>query len=215
MVSSTSPGIGVVNPSERDEVGDVSIPGPQDALIVVDMQQDFLPGGALGVPEGDTIIPVLNRWVRAFARAGRPVVFTRDWHPADHCSFEAQGGTWPPHCVSDTEGARFATGLELPQSVWTVSKGTHAAREAYSGFQGTELDGRLRQAGVERVFVGGLATDYCVKSTVEDALARGFEVFVLEEAIRPVEVSAGDGRRAIEAMRSAGARLVSPALSSA
>jgi nicotinamidase/pyrazinamidase len=213
MTLSTSPRIGVVSPNERDKSAGPIVPGAGDALIVVDMQRDFLPGGTLEVPAGDAVIPVLNRWIREFAGAGRPVVFTRDWHPADHCSFEAQGGTWPSHCVADTPGARFAADLEVPPSAWIVSKATQAERDAYSGFQGTDLERRLREAGVTRVFVGGLATDYCVQATVEDALARDFDVCLLEDAIRPVDVSAGDGERAIAAMRQAGATAVSSAWS--
>ena len=194
-----------MSPFEREESDDAIVPAAGDALIVVDMQRDFLPGGALAVPEGDKVVPVLNRWIREFARAGCPVVFTRDWHPLDHCSFEAQGGEWPAHCVSDTPGARFATGLEIPASAWIISKATESERDAYSGFQGTNLETRLRDAGVARLFVGGLATDYCVKATVEDALARDFEVCLPDDAIRPVDVSAGDGERAVAAMRRAGA----------
>jgi nicotinamidase/pyrazinamidase len=179
--------------------------GTGDALIVVDVQNDFLPGGSLAVPEGDRIVPVLNAYIAAFRQAGLPVVATRDWHTPDHCSFRAQGGPWPPHCVAGTPGAVFAPGLELPREAWTVSKATTAQADAYSGFEGTDLDGRLREAGVGRVFVGGLATDYCVLNTARDALALGYRTVLLVDAIRAVDVRAGDGERAIAEMKGLGA----------
>lgn len=152
-----------------------------DALIVVDVQRDFLPGGALGVPEGDAVVAPLNRLIDAFATAGLPVFYSRDWHPADHCSFRAQGGPWPPHCIAATEGAGFARELVvLPNSI-VVSKATTPERDAYSAFQGTALAAQLGAIGVKRVLVGGLATDYCVKATVLDARRHGFEVEVLED----------------------------------
>jgi len=180
-------------------------PGPGDALIVVDVQNDFLPGGSLAVPEGDAVVPVLNRYVERFETAGQPVYFTRDWHPADHCSFRDEGGPWPPHCVRDSEGAAFAPGLYRPRGASVISKATESHHEAYSGFQGTDLAERLRAQGVRRVFVGGLAQDVCVLETVRDALAAGFEVVVLEDATRPVDPAAGE--RAHRTMRDAGARL--------
>jgi nicotinamidase/pyrazinamidase len=178
-----------------------------DALIVVDVQNDFLPGGALAVARGDEVLPVLNRWIETFADHGLPVFFTRDWHPPDHCSFEAQGGIWPPHCVAGTQGASFADGLEMPPVVRVVSTATTPDKEAYSGFEGTSLAGELRALGVKRVFVGGLATDYCVKETVLDARKEGFEVAVIAAAVRAVNVDPGDGERALEAMQQAGARV--------
>ena len=176
-----------------------------DALIVVDVQHDFLPGGALAVEEGDKVIPVLNGYIERFDRHELPIVATRDWHPPDHCSFEAKGGTWPPHCVSGTPGAEIDSGLNLPSDAHIVDKGTDSDREAYSGFEGTGLDEWLRSRGVSRVFVGGLATDYCVSNTVKDALAAGFDVVLLLDAVRAVDVEAGDGDRAIEEMVSLGA----------
>ncbi|MFN3597770.1 MAG: nicotinamidase [Rubricoccaceae bacterium] len=147
-----------------------------DALLLIDVQNDFLPGGALAVPEGDAVVPVLNRWIAAAKAAGAPVFATRDWHPPDHTSFEAQGGPWPSHCVRDTEGAAFPADLALPEGAVVVSKATLPRAEAYSGFEGTDLAERLRAAGVRRVFVGGLATDYCVRASVLDARREGFEV---------------------------------------
>jgi len=167
-----------------------------DALVVVDVQNDFLPGGSLAVPAGDEVVPVLNRYIARFVRAGLPVLETRDWHPPNHCSFRERGGPWPPHCVQESAGARFASTLELPASTVVVSKDTLPEQSTYSGFEGGDLDERLRDVGVTRVFVGGLATDYCVFHTVKDALARGYAVVLLAEAIRAVEREPGDGRKA-------------------
>lgn len=179
--------------------------GVGDVLLVVDVQNDFLPGGALGVPAGEQVVPVLNRYIRHFLSQGLAVVFTRDWHPPKHCSFQAQGGPWPPHCVAGSEGAGFAPGLELPAGALVVSKATVPREEAYSGFQGTALEAQLRSHGHTRLFVGGLATDYCVLATVRDARAAGFTVFVLQDACRPVDVQPGDGLRAEAEMADLGA----------
>jgi nicotinamidase/pyrazinamidase len=169
---------------------------PGDALVVVDVQNDFLPGGSLAVPNGDEVVPVLNHYLAAFVRAGLPVFATRDWHPPDHCSFRARGGPWPPHCVQGSAGARFAPGLALPSSTVIVSKDVRPEQNTYSGFEGGDLDRRLREQGVRRVFVGGLATDYCVFHTVKDGLARGYAVVLLTDAIRAVNVEPDDGRKA-------------------
>lgn len=187
--------------------GDLLPPGRGDALIIVDVQRDFLPGGSLAVPEGDRVVTVLSRCAALFARLGLPVVATRDWHPAGHVSFRARGGPWPPHCVQGTPGAEFAEGLVLPPGTLIVSKATAADRDAYSGFEGTDLARRLREAGVRRVFVGGLATDYCVLCTVRDAIRLGFEAVLLTDAARAVNVRPGDGADAVEAMRAAGAAI--------
>lgn len=176
-----------------------------DALIVVDVQRDFLPGGALGVPRGDEVIPVLNRYLDLFTRRGLPVVATRDWHPPGHCSFQAQGGPWPPHCIAGSPGAEFPPGLALPANARVLSKATAPSPDAYSGFAGTDLALALHEVGVRRIFVGGLATDYCVLNTVKDARALGFTTVLLEDAIRAVDVHPGDGARAIEQMRRWGA----------
>jgi len=186
------------------------VPGPSDALIVVDVQRDFLPGGALGVARGDEVVAPLNEAMRAFERAGRPVFASRDWHTPDHCSFKARGGPWPPHCVAGTPGAQFADGLRLPGSATVVSKAELPDADSYSAFGGTDLAQQLERRGVKRVFVGGLATDYCVLNTVLDARAAGFEVVVLGDAVRAVEVSPGDGERALAKMEQAGARLQAP-----
>ncbi len=176
-----------------------------DALIIVDVQNDFLPGGSLAVPQGDTVVPVLNAYIAAFTQRGLPIYATRDWHPAQHCSFKDQGGIWPPHCVAHSRGARFAAGLALPPSTTIVSKATNAGQDAYSGFEGTPLDAELRAAGVQRMFIGGLATDYCVLNTVKDALARHYTVYLLEDAIRAVNVEPQDGQRAESEMQRLGA----------
>ena len=183
-------------------------PGPGDALLVVDVQNDFLPGGALGVPEGDEVIPVANRYVAAFTRAGRPVFYSRDWHPADHCSFATAGGPWPHHCVQETAGAAFPAELERPADGVVISKGTRREAEAYSAFEGTGLAERLAAAGVKRLLVLGLATDYCVLASVLDGLAAGLAVVVPTAGVRAVNVEAGDGDRALARMRAAGAALI-------
>lgn len=182
-------------------------PRKGDALIVVDVQRDFLPGGSLAVPRGDEVVAPLNRCLRIFEKRRLPVFATRDWHPADHCSFRRQGGRWPDHCVVGTPGAEFAPGLEFPPDTRIVSKDTESEQETYSGFQATEtnLAGRLRELGVTRLFIGGIATDYCVLFTVLDALAAGFDVCLLVDAIRPVEVVAGDGEAAVREMQARGA----------
>jgi nicotinamidase/pyrazinamidase len=181
---------------------------PGDALLVVDLQRDFLPGGALAVPQGDAVIAVLNAWLDAGVAAGIPVYATRDWHPAKHCSFQAQGGPWPPHCVADTSGAEFAPGLRLPPDAVIVSKAMDAARDAYSGFDGTDLGPRLQAAGARRLWIAGLATDFCVRATVLDALRLGFRVVLLTAAIRGVNATPGNDMRALDEMRAAGATLV-------
>lgn len=172
------------------------------ALIVVDVQHDFLPGGALGVPGGDAVVEPL---VRA-AGAAALVVKTRDAHPADHCSFAAQGGPWPPHCVVGSHGAELHPAIAALEGP-VVDKGTAQDDDTYSGFDRTNLAELLRTAGIRHLVVGGLATDYCVKATVLDALRAGFDTTLLTDAIAAVDVEAGDGDRAIEAMVAAGARL--------
>jgi nicotinamidase/pyrazinamidase len=175
-----------------------------DGLIVVDPQLDFFPGGALAVPEGDAILPAANRAIRIFSERGLPVYVSRDWHPADHCSFTDQGGTWPAHCVRGTAGAELHPDLELPPVFTMIHKATTPDRESYSDFEGTGLAERLRQQGVRRVFVAGLALDYCVKATCLDAVDAGFEVVVLTDATRPVNVDPGDGDRALAELTAVG-----------
>lgn len=172
-----------------------------DAVIVVDVQNDFCPGGALPVPDGDRVIRPLNELLR---RTDCLIVATRDWHPANHCSFTDQGGSWPVHCVADTWGADFHPHLDQSRLHVIVSKATSPDQEAYSGFQGTSLAALLQERGIKRVLIGGLATDYCVKASAIDARQAGFEVIVLADAIRGVEVNPGDCAKAIEEMRQAG-----------
>ena len=179
-----------------------------DALLAVDVQNDFLPGGALAVPEGDAVVPVLNRVLAVFQRRGLPVFASRDWHPENHCSFKQQGGPWPPHCLAGSEGARTAPGLALPPGTLWVDKARLPDKDAYSAFEGTDLHQRLQEAGVTRLFVGGLATDYCVLNSVKDASRLGYEVVVLTDAVRAVNVHPEDGSRALEVMRGLGCHLV-------
>ena len=176
-----------------------------DALIIVDVQNDFLPGGALAVNEGDAVIPVINEYIRIFTANKLPIFATRDWHPASHCSFAEYGGPWPSHCVANSPGAQFAPELALTDESTIVHKGTDVDKESYSGFQDTDLADQLHAHGVKRVFVGGLATDYCVLNTVNDALAEGFDAILLTSAIRAVNLDPGDGNRAIELMLERGA----------
>lgn len=181
--------------------------GTGDALLVVDPQNDFLPGGALAVPDGDTVLVPLDGLLRLFAQRQLPIFATRDWHPPNHCSFTAQGGPWPVHCVAGTWGAEFPAALHLPPSTTVVPKAVTAERDAYSGFEQTELAAWLSAQGVRRLFVGGLATDYCVLATVRDARALGFAVVVLIDAVCAVDLHVGDGERALQRMRDLGALL--------
>ncbi len=172
------------------------------ALIIVDFQNDFTPGGALAVPEGDTIAPKLNE----LAASGDydVVIATRDWHPADHSSFAEQGGPWPVHCVAGTQGAQLHADLDRSRIDVTVDKGQDVKTDGYSGFAGTDLEELLRERGVTQVTVVGLATDYCVKNTALDALRAGFAVTVDSNAVRGVEVQDGDSERALSEVRAAG-----------
>ena len=178
---------------------------PTDALLVVDVQNDFLPGGPLAVPDGHEVIPVLQRYLAVFVEADAALFATRDWHPPNHCSFQAQGGPWPAHCIAESRGAEFPSSLHLPPSTIVISKGMDQGRESYSGFQGTCLDVKLQTAGITRLFVGGLATDYCVLHTVKDARRLEYVVYLLIDAVRAVNVLPYDGSRAEKAMISAGA----------
>jgi nicotinamidase/pyrazinamidase len=191
----------------------MAIDPERDALVAVDVQNDFCPGGALGVREGDRVVPVLNRYIARFRQSGAPVFLTRDWHPAKTAHFRAYGGVWPPHCVQGTPGAAFHPALEVPAEAVIVSKGMDPEEDAYSAFQAVDREGRafpavLEARGIRRLFLGGLATDYCVKETTLDAARRGFAVVVLADAIRAVDLTPGDGERAIAAMRDAGASFV-------
>ena len=183
------------------------MPQPHDALLVVDPQIDFFPGGALPVAGGDAILPIVNRAVRVFSEAGLPIFVTRDWHPGDHCSFTAQGGPWPEHCVKGTAGAELHPDLELPPIFSVVQKATTSDREAYSDFEGTGLDDVLRTQGVERVVVCGLALEYCVRAACLDAVKAGLGAVLLVDGTRPVEVQPGDGDRTLAELRAGGVEI--------
>lgn len=178
---------------------------PKQVLIVVDVQRDFCPGGALAVTDGDKVIPPLNRVIAHFERARLPVYYTRDWHPSDHISFKEQGGIWPPHCMKNTWGAAFHSNLKLSRRRKIISKGTRPEAEAYSGFQGTDLEHDLKLHDVDVLVVGGLATDYCVKNTVLDGLRAGFDVLVLKDCIRGVNLRRSDSAEALREMKAGGA----------
>ena len=179
-----------------------------DALIIVDVQNDFIPGGALPVPAGDQVIPVLNEYIKLFKKEGAGVFATRDWHPPNHVSFKAYGGPWPPHCIQQSEGAKFHPDLKLPADASIISKAMNPSKESYSGFDETELDDKLRTQGVKKVFVGGLATDYCVKNTVLDAIKLGFKTVLLLDAIQGLNAKPGDTEKAIDEMSLKGAEKI-------
>lgn len=184
-----------------------------DALSVTDVQNDFLPGGALGVPQGDAIISPLNRVVELFKKKDLLIFFSRDWHPPDHSSFQDQGGPWPPHCVQKTRGADFPSALHIPEGSIIISKGTQRDREQYSTLGARDSEGNtesdiMKKQGARRVFVAGLATDYCVLNSVKDFLSEGYEVYVLTDEIRAVNVNPGDGEEALKEMVWGGAKLI-------
>jgi len=184
----------------------------RSALLVIDVQKDFCPGGALAVPHGDRVVPVLNQYLSDAAAHGWMIYASRDWHPAVTRHFSAYGGEWPVHCVQDTEGARFHDDLQLPSSATVISKGQDPDTPGYSAFDGT-ADGtpllkHLQEHQVNHLYVGGLATDYCVKHSVLDALRAGLAVTVLSDAIAGLDAQPGDVARAIAEMRDAGADIV-------
>jgi nicotinamidase/pyrazinamidase len=176
-----------------------------DALLLIDIQNDFLPGGSLAVPNGDQVIPVLNGYIEQFVNRQLPVFATRDWHPSNHCSFIQQGGPWPEHCIANSKGAEFAASLHLPASTDIISKGIDAKQDGYSGFVNPALKEQLDNAAARRLFIGGLATDYCVLNTVRDALNYHYRVLLLTDAIRAVNVRQQDGENAINEMIQKGA----------
>jgi nicotinamidase/pyrazinamidase len=178
------------------------------ALIVVDVQNDFCTGGSLAVAHGDQVVAPLNKLIREFLDRGEPVYKTRDWHPARTKHFVAYGGVWPVHCVQNTHGAEFHPDLLDDPRINIISKGSDESADGYSGFDGTNLGELLREKGVEEIWVGGLATDYCVKETVLDGVRQGFEVKALADSMRAVNVNPGDGAKAIAQMRAAGAEIV-------
>lgn len=177
------------------------------ALLIVDVQHDFCPGGALPAQEGDQVVPVLNDYARMFADAGHPVYASRDWHPENSAHFEERGGPWPPHCIQGTEGAEFHRDLELPESTEVLTKGDDPEEdEGYSAFEGKTDDGKLladelHRQGVDELYIGGLATDYCVRASAIDAVKNGFRTHLLLDAVRGVDVNPGDSERAIEELK--------------
>jgi nicotinamidase/pyrazinamidase len=183
-----------------------------DGLLLVDPQNDFCPGGSLAVAEGDRVMPVLSAWAEAAAHAGVPIFASRDWHPPRTTHFKEYGGVWPPHCIMGTRGAEFHPDLRLPAGVTVVSKGMGETEDAYSAFQarddsGTSLKALLDQHGVRHLYVGGLATDYCVKSSALDGVENGFSVSLIPDGVRAVNVRPTDGEQALAAMRAAGVDL--------
>lgn len=178
------------------------VPGRGDALVIVDAQVDFCPGGALPIPDGDQVVPVLNKWIHEAEEKSVPVYASRDWHPREHISFQDNGGPWPPHCIQDSKGASFHPDLELPPSVIKVTKGVRFDQDQNSAFDQTGLSRHMKSKGIKRLFVGGLAEDVCVLSTVIDAVKAGFLVVLLSDATFPVDVEGG--RAAREEMKSNG-----------
>jgi nicotinamidase/pyrazinamidase len=174
-----------------------------DALLIVDVQKDFCPAGALPIEDGDKIVPVLNRWISAALAKAVPIYASRDWHPVGHVSFKESGGLWPPHCIQDSDGARFHPDLKLPRSVVKVTNGARFDKDQNSAFDETGLAGAMRKAGIQRLFVGGLAEDVCVLATVLDGRREGFEVVLITDATRPLTPQGGEEAR--EKMRHAGA----------
>lgn len=200
---------------------DTSIYGPTTALVVVDMQNDFVhPDGSLFVSGGPEAVARVNAEIESARRAGSPVIYTQDWHPPETPHFVERGGTWPPHCVRDTWGAELHDDLLVPDEPVVVKKGI-GLEDGYSGFtvydleagadQPTELDGLLREAGIERVVVVGVATDVCVKATALDAVRLGYDTVVVPEATAAVELEPGDRDRAIEEMRAGGVAMATEA----
>jgi len=186
---------------------------PGDVLIITDMQNCFLPGGSLPVTLGDSIIGPLNHALDVFAAAGLPVIFTRDWHPPDHCSFRVRGGPWPVHCVRDTEDAAFSPRLNIPSKPIVISKAVDPDKEQYSAYFGHDEAGltmadNLRALKPSRIFIGGVATEYCVFNTVMDMLKDKYNVYVFEDGVKPVDVNPGDGQAALEKMEKRGARVI-------
>ncbi len=177
-----------------------------DALLVVDVQNDFCPGGALPVEEGDQVVGILNEWIQAAVRGGVPVYFSRDWHPREHPSFRHRGGEWPVHCLQDSEGARFHPDLSVPGDAIIVTKGTRFDQDQYSAFDQTGLAEELQRRKVRRVVIGGLAEDVCVRASALEARKAGLEVALIREACRPV--APAGGAEAIDEMRGAGVAIL-------
>lgn len=184
--------------------------GKNSALIIVDVQNDFCPGGSLPVSEGDQVVPVLNRYIDIFIASGLPIFASRDWHPEKTSHFKNYGGIWPVHCVQQSSGAAFHPDLRLPPEAVVISKGMDPTKDDYSAFQAVDKTGRplpaiLKEMGISRIYVGGLATDYCVKATVLEGLKAGLTVILLRDASRGVDLQPGDSEKAVDEMRKSGA----------
>ncbi|MDQ1335579.1 MAG: nicotinamidase/pyrazinamidase [Thermodesulfobacteriota bacterium] len=177
-----------------------------DALIIVDVQKDFCPGGALPIPDGETVVPVLNKWIDAAVARNVPIYASRDWHPVGHMSFKERGGLWPPHCIQDSDGARFHPDLNLPGGSIKITNGVRFDKDQYSAFDDTGLAEELRREGIHRLWVGGLAEDVCVLATILDGCREGFEVTLITDATRPITPEGGESAR--KKMQDAGARVI-------
>lgn len=181
------------------------------ALLLVDVQNDFCPGAALPVPKGDKIIPKLNKYIKIFSKNKLPIFASRDWHPKKTSHFKEFGGPWPIHCVQNTRGSRFHPKLRLPKEAIVISKGMDPRKDSYSAFQAQDSSGTgfltvLRYLGVQELYVGGLATDYCVKASALDALKNGFKVRLMVDAVEGVDLRKGDSEKAIKEMVKMGAK---------
>ena len=177
-----------------------------DALLLIDVQRDFCPGGALPIPDGDQVVPVLNRWIAVAVTQGVPIYASRDWHPVGHPSFQERGGPWPLHCLQDSEGAQFHPDLDLPASTVIVTKGVRFDHDQNSALDQTGLATQLHQDGIQRLWLGGLAEDVCVLATALDARQAGFQVLLIREGTRPV--TAANGTKAQQQMQGAGVKFV-------
>jgi len=187
------------------------------ALLIIDVQNDFCPGGALAVPEGDSIIPSINKYVSFFSKNKLPIFFTREWHPKNSKHFKKFGGIWPVHCVQNTKGAQFSPLLKLPKEAIIISRGVDRQKDSYSAFDGEDLNGMgllnlLMIFGVKELYIGGLATDYCVNSSAVDALMKGFKVKILMDAVKGVNLRPQDSQEAIKDMQKLGAKKINLAV---
>jgi nicotinamidase/pyrazinamidase len=183
------------------------------ALLIIDLQNDFCPGGSLGVPGGDSILPVVNKYIKIFSRKKFPIFASRDWHPVRTKHFKDFGGIWPAHCIQGTKGAAFHPKLKLPKEAILLYKGMDPFQDSYSVFHSEDISGRsfpaiLNFLGIKELYIAGLATDYCVKFSVLDALKKGFKVKLLTDAIKGVNLKAGDAEKAIKEMEKKGARRI-------
>ncbi len=186
---------------------------PKKALLIVDVQNDFCPGGALGVPEGDKIIPAINKYIKIFAKKKLPIFTTRDWHPIKTKHFKDFGGVWPVHCLGNTRGAAFHPDLKLPKEAILLYKGMDPEEDCYSSFSAQDLSGQplfklLKRMAIKEIYIAGLATDYCVKFTAIDALKHSFKVKILTDAIKGVDLKPKDSAEAIKKITKMGAKKI-------